>query len=140
MAFNFSKFNNFLHILIHQTEVDPETTEPSDKLAPVTLEWCKTIGSDAKVLGDVMDGKDQAVLKAIQARIDKVNKKAESNAKKVQKWSILPRDFSIPGGELGMYTINFFFCLINIRPPIQHAKKLSGKFCITALLCFQALR
>ena len=55
-----------------------------------------------------MDGKDQAVLKAIQAGIDKVNKKAESNAKKVQKWSILPRDFSIPGGELGKL-IKFLF-------------------------------
>lgn len=76
--------------------------EPSDKLAPAALEWCKSIGSNAKVVGDVMDGKDEAVLKAIQAGIDKVNKKAESNAKKVQKWSILPRDFSIPGGELGM--------------------------------------
>ena len=69
----------------------------------MTIEWCKSLGSDAKVLGDVMDGKDQAVLKAIQAGIDRVNKKAESNAKKVQKWSILPRDFSIPGGELGMW-------------------------------------
>ena len=70
-----------LYVIFLQTEIDPDTTEPSDKLASVTLEWCKSIGSDAKVLGDLMDGKDQAVLKAIQAGIDKVNKKAESNAK-----------------------------------------------------------
>ena len=37
----------------------------------------------------------------MQAGIDRVNKEAVSNAQRVQKWMILPRDFSLPGGELG---------------------------------------
>ncbi len=75
---------------------------PNDQLTQVAREWCQSIGSNAKVLNDVLDGKDQAILKGIQQGIDRVNKKAESNAKRIAKWSILPRDFSIPGGELGM--------------------------------------
>ncbi len=94
-----------------QTDVDPETVEPLDRLAPQTLEWCRSIGSDAKVVGDVMDGKDAAVLKAIQAAVDNVNKKAESNAKRIAKWTILPRDFSIPGDELGILISNPFLLL-----------------------------
>merc|ERR1712210_257050 len=37
----------------------------------------------------------------IQAGIDKANKEAVSNAQRIQKWMIIPRDFSLPGGELG---------------------------------------
>ena len=37
----------------------------------------------------------------VQAGIDRVNKAATSNAQRVQKWMVLPRDFSLPGGELG---------------------------------------
>ena len=33
--------------------------------------------------------------------IDGVNQGATSNAQKVQKWHILKKDFSVPGGELG---------------------------------------
>ena len=39
--------------------------------------------------------------KAIQMGIDNVNAGATSNAQKVQKWHLLKRDFSVPGGELG---------------------------------------
>ena len=41
------------------------------------------------------------VEKAILEGINLANKDSESNAKKVQKWRILRKDFSVPGGELG---------------------------------------
>lgn len=41
------------------------------------------------------------LIKAIQDGINRVNSHATSNAQKVQKWVVLPKDFSVPGGELG---------------------------------------
>ena len=38
---------------------------------------------------------------AIQDGIDRVNGRAVSNAQKIQKWTVIPKDFSLPGGELG---------------------------------------
>ena len=40
----------FLSVLLTlKTEADPVTLEPLPELAPITLEWCSSIGSKAKV-------------------------------------------------------------------------------------------
>lgn len=52
-------------------------------------------------VSDVLDDKDEAVKKAIHEGINKANKKSESNAKKIAKFTILATDFSVSGGELG---------------------------------------
>ncbi|KAK7467966.1 hypothetical protein BaRGS_00036809 [Batillaria attramentaria] len=92
----------FLAILITlRTEVDPDTLEPRNTLTPAALDWCQSVGSSAKTVSEILEPGDKAVLGAIQAGIDRVNKRAESRAKNIQKWSVLPKDFSIPGGELG---------------------------------------
>ncbi len=61
----------------------------------------RSVGSDANTVKDIMKGPDAKVMKGIQAGIDAANKEAVSNAQKIQKWMIIPRDFSIPGGEIG---------------------------------------
>jgi len=92
----------FLSCLVTlRVEVDNETLEPKSKLERDTLEWCKEQGSKAETLDDVLRGPDTIVMEAIQAGIDRYNKRANSNAQKIQKWTILPTDFSIPGGEIG---------------------------------------
>ena len=41
------------------------------------------------------------VMLAIQQGIDRANASAVSNAARVQRWTILPNDVSVAGGELG---------------------------------------
>ena len=99
-------YNTYLRFIIQicftrQTEVNLETMEPKDTLAPAALEWCHSIGSDARSVSDIVNQKDVAILKSIQDGINVANKSATSRAQCIQKWSILPRDFSVPGGELG---------------------------------------
>ncbi|RXM92890.1 Long-chain-fatty-acid--CoA ligase ACSBG2 [Acipenser ruthenus] len=81
--------------------VNPDSGEPEDELTPEAIEFCQKLGSKALKVSDIVGGKDRAVHKAIQEGIDRVNEQASSNAQKIQKWTILEKDFSLPGGELG---------------------------------------
>ncbi|XP_066941588.1 long-chain-fatty-acid--CoA ligase ACSBG2-like [Macrobrachium rosenbergii] len=88
-------------LLTMKTDMDMDTGEPMGTLQPLALDWCKSVGSQAKTTRDILEGPDEKVMRAIQAGIDRTNSKAISNAQRIQKWQILPKDFSIPGGELG---------------------------------------
>ncbi|XP_063053819.1 long-chain-fatty-acid--CoA ligase ACSBG1 [Engraulis encrasicolus] len=78
-----------------------ETMEPTDELSLEVVEFCQALGSQATRVSDIIGGRDKAVYQAIQEAIGRVNARATSNAQRIQKWTILPRDFSITGGELG---------------------------------------
>jgi len=92
----------FLSMLITlKTKVDEDTMQPKDELSHAAIEWCKNIGCNATTVSELLSSPDEKFLKAIQDGIDRANAKSVSRAQKIQKWSMLPRDFSIPGGELG---------------------------------------
>ncbi|XP_041272696.1 long-chain-fatty-acid--CoA ligase ACSBG2 isoform X2 [Onychostruthus taczanowskii] len=81
--------------------VNAETGEPGDDLSPEALEFCQKLGSKATKVSEIISSKDKAIYTAIQKGISAVNEGAVSNAQKVQKWTLLEKDFSIFGGELG---------------------------------------
>ena len=89
--------------MLLQVVMDNDT--PTNKLTPSAAEWCSNNGGgNIKTVDDILSGRNgpnPGVMAAIQAGIDRANKKAVSNAAKVQRWTILPTDVSIPGGELG---------------------------------------
>ncbi|XP_059490029.1 long-chain-fatty-acid--CoA ligase ACSBG2 [Neocloeon triangulifer] len=92
----------FLSILLTlRTETNLDTGEPLDKLTSGARAWCQEQGSSATTLSEIINGPDEKVMKALEAGIVRANKLAISNAQKVQKFKVLPKDFSIPGGELG---------------------------------------
>lgn len=75
---------------------------PTDQLAPPTIEWCQSLGRhNITKVDDILNGPDAKLMAAIQVGIDKANKLAVSNAAKIQRWTVLPNDVSMPGGELG---------------------------------------
>ncbi|XP_030048652.1 long-chain-fatty-acid--CoA ligase ACSBG2 isoform X2 [Microcaecilia unicolor] len=92
----------FLSMLLTlKCKIDPGSGDTLDELAPEAIHFCQELGSTATRVSEVISSKDEAVYKAIQEGMDRVNRRAVSNAQKVQKWTILSKDFSIIGGELG---------------------------------------
>ncbi|XP_035521678.1 long-chain-fatty-acid--CoA ligase ACSBG1 [Morone saxatilis] len=80
---------------------DTETMEPTEELSTEATEVCRQLGSQATKVSDIIGGKDKEVYRAIQEGINRVNSAATSNAQRIQKWTILRKDFSVVGGELG---------------------------------------
>ena len=67
--------------------------EPTEKLSSAARDWVQEQGSRATTVQEVLEGPDVAVMRGIQAGIDKANKQAVSNAQRIQKWMIIPKDF-----------------------------------------------
>ncbi|XP_043283439.1 long-chain-fatty-acid--CoA ligase ACSBG2-like isoform X2 [Venturia canescens] len=92
----------FLTILVTlKTDMDPDTGAPLDTLTEPTRSWATSIGSGATTVKQILDNRDPAVHAEIQEALNRTNARATSNAQKVQKFRILPHDFSLPTGELG---------------------------------------
>lgn len=92
----------YLALLITlRTEVDTDA-KPLDALAFEVKQWLHTLGCPAETLSEVLQaGPDKKLLQAIDEGIQRANDKAISRAQRIQKFVILPNDFSIVGGELG---------------------------------------
>lgn len=91
----------FLSMLLTLKCVMNDAGEPTDELSPLVIEFCRQHGVSATTVSEIVRNKEPAIYKAIQEGVARVNAKATSNAQKVQKWTVLLLDFSIPGGELG---------------------------------------
>ncbi|XP_023943345.1 very long-chain-fatty-acid--CoA ligase bubblegum isoform X1 [Bicyclus anynana] len=92
----------FLSILLTlKAKVDLNTGDALDELEPETCKWVASLGSKATKISEIVNTKDPVVYKAIEEGIARANKQAISNAQKIQKFAILPSDFSMNTGELG---------------------------------------
>ncbi|XP_058801294.1 long-chain-fatty-acid--CoA ligase ACSBG2-like [Phymastichus coffea] len=92
----------YLTILIAlKTQMDVETGAPLDAFSEKTLNWAQALGSSSTTVTEVLTTRDHVIEREISEAIDRANEKAISNAQRVQKFRILPHDFSIPTGELG---------------------------------------
>lgn len=86
------------------------TGAPKDELFVETKEWMKNLGLDYTKLSQVIaSGPCPEVVKAIETGILRTNSHAISNAQKVQKFRILPHDFTTATGELGNHYIYYLF-------------------------------
>ncbi len=89
----------FLTILLAlKSEVNPETQESTDRLAADALFVGNQIGSTARTVGEAAN--DPLWKKYLDDGVKKANSKTTSNAQTVQKWRLLPCDFSEKAGDL----------------------------------------
>lgn len=89
----------FLALLVTLKVHVDEEGHPSDNLTHAVIEVLQGLGSSATTMTAALE--DPLVIKHIEQGVIKRNQRAVSNAQKIQKFKLLPRDFSVPGGELG---------------------------------------
>lgn len=87
--------------VLGQCETDRSSGGPLDKLSTEAINFCRSLGSQASTVTEIVRQQDPLVYAAIQQGIDAVNLEAISEAQQIRKWAILEKDFSIQGGELG---------------------------------------
>ncbi|XP_069864369.1 long-chain-fatty-acid--CoA ligase ACSBG2 [Dipodomys merriami] len=111
----------FLSLLLTlKCQMDQKSGEPLDNLSWDAIDFCQSVGSQAKTVRDIVGQQDPLVYKAIQQGINAVNREATSNAQKIRKWLILDKDFSIQGGELGPTTkMRRHFIIQKYKPQID---------------------
>lgn len=102
-AFLVGDKRKFLTILLTlKTQMAPDTGAPLDDLAMETLKWLDSLDLKYTKLSEILNaGPDPVVVEALKKCIARANKNAISNAQMIQKFEILPNDFSIPTGEFG---------------------------------------
>ncbi|XP_063242687.1 long-chain-fatty-acid--CoA ligase ACSBG2 isoform X2 [Bacillus rossius redtenbacheri] len=101
-AFLVGDKRKFLSVLLtFKTEQDPDSGLPLDRLSSDSRRWLEKLSCDASTVAQLLQSGNEKVMAAIQDGIDQVNSRATSNAQKIQKFSILPQDFSVKTGELG---------------------------------------
>ncbi|XP_054744592.1 long-chain-fatty-acid--CoA ligase heimdall-like [Anastrepha obliqua] len=103
-------------LLTLKTNIDGETGLPLDTLHPDTISWLQSLGCNYSCLSAVLrvpaysqgydykraiPSPDQNVVAAIDKARIRANERALSRAQKVQKFALLPHDFTVPTGELG---------------------------------------
>ncbi|OAF66820.1 hypothetical protein A3Q56_05438 [Intoshia linei] len=86
-------------LLTFKSVVDVESMKPKNQLTAEAIDWLKSIGSRSTTVREAMI--DEIVLQEIQAGVTRANLKAINKPSMVKKWAIVPRDFSLPFGELG---------------------------------------
>lgn len=89
----------FLSALFCLRTTANEDTSPTNNLTPDVVAIFEGLGSTSKTVSEA--NVDPLVKKYLSEGLKKVNEKSISSAQVVQKFAILPLDFSIPGGELG---------------------------------------
>ncbi|KAL7740362.1 hypothetical protein ACLKA6_013161 [Drosophila palustris] len=121
-------------LLALKTKSDPETGKPLDALRGETIEWLQEIGLQQTHLSELLNipadlqlpndanaaaaalkiNADPKLYESLEAGIKRANKEAISNAQRVQKFALIPHEFSMLTGELGP--------TLKIRRNIVHAK------------------
>lgn len=90
-------------LLTVKAVLDPLTLEVTDQLDASAWEWCLAHGCRPHSVSDLASHKEKyaAVYEAILGVLERVNRESSSKAARVNKFCLLPCDFSIAGGELG---------------------------------------
>ncbi|KAH8393762.1 hypothetical protein KR200_010868 [Drosophila serrata] len=125
----------YLTVLLSlKTKSDAKTGTPLDALREETVEWLRDLdihetrlssllnipadlqlNNDAAVVSAALDiTAEPKLLEALEEGIKRTNKHAISNAQRVQKFALIPHEFSLATGELGP--------TLKIRRNIVHTK------------------